>query len=248
MDASILVSEAEARLFADLAPEARGRIHGVNNGVDIDFFSPERRYDNPYPPGVLPLVFTGAMDYWPNVDAVEFFARDVLPKVRARLPNAKFWIVGSNPAEAVLALGKADGVVVTGRVPDIRPYLAHAAAVVAPLRIARGIQNKVLEAMSMAKPVVASPAAAEGIPAADGREFLVASDPDEFANKLTSLAEQSAHSSLGAAARAYILATYDWQKSLYKLDRILDLMPAGEAAGGLSSQPHPRRQIEGTRR
>ncbi len=225
MNAAILVSAAEAKLFADLAPEARGKIHAVNNGVDTDYFSPDRPYDSPFPRDVVPLVFTGAMDYWPNIDAVQFFAREVLPPVRSQVPNAAFWIVGSNPSRAVLDLARNSGIVVTGRVPDIRPYVAHAAAVVAPLRIARGIQNKVLEAMAMARIVVASPPAVEGIPGTSGREFLVAEDARAFAIHLTDIVERKAHGDVGGAARAYVLATYDWLKSLCKLDAILDGAP-----------------------
>ncbi|HEX2117507.1 MAG TPA: TIGR03087 family PEP-CTERM/XrtA system glycosyltransferase, partial [Alphaproteobacteria bacterium] len=181
MDASLFVSPAETRLFANLAPECAGKLHPVNNGVDTDYFSPERPYETPFPAGTRALVFTGAMDYWPNIDAVVHFAETVLPRVRNAVPDASFWIVGSNPAPAVSALAARPGVVITGRVPDVRPYLAHAAAVVAPLRIARGIQNKVLEAMAMAKTVIATPQAAEGIEGQDGRDLLVPPTADAFA-------------------------------------------------------------------
>ena len=117
-------------------------------------------------PGAAPVVFTGAMDYHANVDAVRWFAEAALPSIRAAMPDAIFAIVGSNPAPPVRALAGADGVLVTGRVADIRPYLAHAAVVVAPLRIARGVQNKVLEALAMARPVVATANAVQGIPGA----------------------------------------------------------------------------------
>jgi sugar transferase (PEP-CTERM/EpsH1 system associated) len=222
MDASVLVSAAEAALFADLAPESKQKIHAVNNGVDTDYFSPDRPYANPFAAGAIPIVFTGAMDYWPNIDAVQFFARSVLPLLRDSCPGATFWIVGSSPARAVLELKSVPGVVVTGRVPDVRPYLAHAAAVVAPLRIARGVQNKVLEAMAMARPVVASSQAAEGIDAVPGRDILVADTPDAMARHLIAVAREGAQRQLGPHGRSYVLATYDWQKSLYKLDVILD--------------------------
>jgi sugar transferase (PEP-CTERM/EpsH1 system associated) len=221
MDASVFVSPAEARLFASLAPESAGKLHAINNGVDTDYFSPEKSYENPFPAGTRPLVFTGAMDYWPNIDAVDFFARSVLPPVRESFPDAAFWIVGSNPSKPVLDLASQPGVTVTGRVPDVRPYLAHARAVVAPLRIARGIQNKVLEAMAMAKTVVATPQAAEGIEGAAGRDYLVAPVGEAFI-ALTKQALAPGAADLGAAARSYVLATYHWQKSLYKLDVILD--------------------------
>ncbi|HEY9145132.1 MAG TPA: TIGR03087 family PEP-CTERM/XrtA system glycosyltransferase, partial [Thiobacillus sp.] len=152
-DATLLVSCDEAALLQRRVPQACDRIGAFENGVDADYFSPARDYPNPYLPDVLGVVFTGAMDYWPNVDAVSWFAERVFPAVREAMPAAQFTIVGSRPTEAVLALARQPGVVVTGSVPDVRPYLAHAACAVAPLRIARGIQNKVLEAMAMARPV-----------------------------------------------------------------------------------------------
>ena len=124
-DASLFVTEAEAQLFRQAAPELAPRVGVMQNGVDSDYFSPEHTFDNPFPPGGPVLLFTGAMDYWPNIDAVVWFAGELLPKVRRQFPDARFWIVGMNPAPAVQALA-ADGVVVTGTVPDVRPYLAHA--------------------------------------------------------------------------------------------------------------------------
>jgi sugar transferase (PEP-CTERM/EpsH1 system associated) len=220
MDASLFVSPAEAGLFASLAPESAGKLHAVNNGVDTDYFSPERTYPDPFPAGARPLVFTGAMDYWPNIDAVDYFARELFPALRKAEPGVGFWIVGSNPAKGVLDLAGQPGVTVTGRVPDIRPYLAHAAAVVAPLRIARGIQNKVLEAMAMAKTVVATPQAAEGIEGEAGRHYHVATPGDAFISAVQQAL--GAPDALGSQARGYVLATYHWQKSLDKLDLILD--------------------------
>ena len=242
MDASVLVSAAEAALFASLAPESAGKIHAVNNGVDTDYFSPDRRYETPYPANTRAVVFTGAMDYWPNIDAVQFFSRTVLPQLREACPDATFWIVGSSPARAVLELKALPGVVVTGRVPDVRPYLAHAAAVAAPLRLARGVQNKVLEAMAMARPVVATAQAAEGIDAVAGTDLLVADSADALAKHLVAIVRDGAYRDLGARARSYVLATYDWQKSLYRLDAILD---GGVGAGIRAAAPadaagHPR--------
>src|SRR5690606_37263681 len=119
------------------------------------------------------VVFTGAMDYWANVDAVQWFVADIWPRVRAGAPHARFFIVGSNPVPAVQALEIHGGVQVTGRVPDVRPYLAHADVAVAPLRIARGTQNKVLEALAMARPVVCTSAAAAGLDFPAGEGFRV---------------------------------------------------------------------------
>jgi sugar transferase (PEP-CTERM/EpsH1 system associated) len=227
-DASLFVSAAEAALFESLAPESRGRVFPVCNGVDAAYFSPDRAYERPFPPEAVAFVFTGAMDYWPNIDAVQFFADAVMPLVRDRRPDASFWIVGSNPAAAVTRLAERPGIVVTGRVPDVRPYLAHAAAVVAPLRIARGIQNKVLEAMAMAKPIVATGPAVEGIGATQGRHYFVADDPKVFADCLVGMVNASRSHSLGAEARAYVLSTYDWDKNMCRLDAII---------GGISSDP-----------
>jgi sugar transferase (PEP-CTERM/EpsH1 system associated) len=215
-DASLFVSEPEAELFSGLAPESRAKIGFFNNGVDTDYFSPERSYDNPYGADEQALVFTGAMDYWPNIDAVKWFAAEVLPRVRAAVPQARFYIVGSRPAPEVQALA-GDAIVVTGTVPDVRPYVAHADVAVAPLRIARGVQNKVLEAMAMARPVVASPQAFEGIDASDGRELLVADAPEAYADSVIGLL-RSPHPAMGRAARASVERRYSWPAHLSKIE------------------------------
>ena len=218
-DASLFVSQAEADLFKHLAPESAAKTGFFNNGVDTEYFSPTLSYENPYPAGSLPLVFTGAMDYWPNVDAVQWFAQTVLPAVLAQNPGACFYIVGSRPAAAVHALANLPGVVVTGTVPDIRPYLAHASLAVAPLRIARGIQNKVLEAMAMAMPVIASTQALEGITANIGEEVLLARDSDEFISTISALL-QCPQNNIGQAARARVLANYTWNINLQRVDEL----------------------------
>ena len=218
-DATLLVSEAEAALLRSRAPRAAQKIGAFENGVDADYFSPERAYDNPYPAGTRNIVFTGAMDYWPNVDAVSWFAESILPRVQAAAPGARFVIVGSRPDEAVEALARLPGVVVTGRVPDVRPWLAHAACAVAPLRIARGVQNKVLEAMAMARPVVVSPQAAEGLRAEAGRDYTLARDEAEFARAVVAQLGQVADV---PAARQSILQRYDWRRNLARVDALFD--------------------------
>jgi sugar transferase (PEP-CTERM/EpsH1 system associated) len=221
-DASLFVSEAEARDFRRVAPESAGKIGHFYNGVDTDYFSPGHGFDNPFPAGCRGLVFTGAMDYWPNADAVTWFVREVLPLVRREVPEAGFYIVGSRPGDGVKALA-GDGVVVTGRVPDVRPYLAHAQAVVAPLRIARGIQNKVLEGMAMAKAVVATPQALEGIVAEAGKEVFVAGDASAQAGALLRLLrEPGTAGDMGDAARKRVAADYTWAPNLARLDALLD--------------------------
>ncbi|MGB8275226.1 MAG: TIGR03087 family PEP-CTERM/XrtA system glycosyltransferase [Alphaproteobacteria bacterium] len=227
-DLSLFVSQHEADLFRSLAPEVAHKVLHVNNGVDFRFYAPDQVFENPYResagPGPAPvLTFTGAMDYWANVDAVTWFVADVFPGIRRRLPDVRFYIVGAKPSAAVRRLARTPGVFVTGRVPDVRPYLAHATAVVAPLRVARGIQNKVLEAMAMAKAVVATPQALEGLGAAPGREIVVAGGASEFAHAVTALLEADGDTrrTVGGAARAHVLAHHDWDSELACLARIL---------------------------
>ncbi len=218
-DATLLVSEHEAALLQQRVPRARHRIGAFENGVDAAYFSPARDYPNPYPAGVQGVVFTGAMDYWPNIDAVTWFAERIFPAVRDAAPDAQFTIVGSRPAEAVLALARQPGVVVSGSVPDVRPWIAHAACAVAPLRIARGVQNKVLEAMAMARPVIASPQAAEGIRAEAGRDYILARGEADFAHAV--LAQLKA-AVAAAQARQCILDNYDWSRNLSMIDPLFD--------------------------
>lgn len=228
VDAALFVTEAEADLFRSAAPEVAARVGVMQNGVDADFFSPAQGGESPYPAGGPVLLFTGAMDYWPNIDAVTWFAREILPALRARLRGVRFWIVGMNPAPAVQELAAAD-VFVTGRVADVRPWLAHADVVVAPLRVARGIQNKVLEAMAMAKPVVVSAASATGLVAQPGKECEVAETADDYLDRITGLlADAMRAAAMGEAARQRVLEIYSWQAHLAALDRLL----AGHEAKG----------------
>ncbi|MFZ6843193.1 TIGR03087 family PEP-CTERM/XrtA system glycosyltransferase [Undibacterium sp. RuTC16W] len=220
-DASLFVSEAEADLFRQLAPESADTIGFFNNGVDTEYFSPEHSLDNPYHAQDLVIVFTGAMDYWPNIDAVTWFAQAIFPLIRHKHPDALFYIVGTRPAEQVKALAQLPGVRVTGSVPDVRPYLAHAKVAVAPLRIARGIQNKVLEAMAMAKTVIVSPQALEGIDAAIDEELILAEDENGFADAV-SIALEKTNTALEKAARLRVITRYNWDANLQKVDAALE--------------------------
>ena len=220
-EASIFVTEEEVRRFRSETSERADRVVAIRNGVDSEYFSPLHDLESPFAPGERPVVFTGAMDYWPNVDAVTWFAREVLPTARRRDPSIRFYIVGMNPEPAVRALASADAVRVTGRVDDVRPYLQHARVVVAPLRVARGIQNKVLEAMAMAKPVVVTAAAADALTAKRGVELEVATDARGFAAKVLALMDAEQASAMGRRARLRVLDDYDWQSSLKHLDELL---------------------------
>ncbi|PPQ38475.1 TIGR03087 family PEP-CTERM/XrtA system glycosyltransferase [Rhodopila globiformis] len=225
-DLTTLVSDAEAALFRRQNPGCADRIRGIGNGVDHRYFDPSLPQpvvfdaEGPIPKGPI-YVFTGTMDYPPNIDAVSWFANDILPLVRRVLPAARFFIVGANPGPDVQKLARLDGVFVTGRVPDVRPYLAHATAAVAPMRIARGIQNKVLEAMAMGKPAVVTAGALEGINAEPGREVILADTDDDFAAACCRLATTAEGAAIGAAARARIVRDYDWAATLSRFDDLL---------------------------
>ena len=235
-EASLFVTDAEAALFCHTAPDLADRIVSMRNGVDAEFFSPGREYPNPYPDRGPVVVFTGAMDYWPNVDAVTWFVHDILPVLHRARPAVRFYVVGMNPAPAVVALA-GPAVVVTGSVPDVRPWLAHADLVAAPLRIARGLQNKVLEAMAMGKPVVTSAASAAGLEGRPGLDFDIADGAAEFAERIdTLLGDAARRRKMGQAARARVLADYSWDAHLGRLDRLL-----GERPDAGQSQERARR-------
>jgi sugar transferase (PEP-CTERM/EpsH1 system associated) len=220
-DLCLFVSEAEAALFR--ARTGLANIRALSNGIDVDFFDPAADFPR-LGKGEGPLLlFTGQMDYPPNVEAVTWFARDVLPLV----PAARFAIAGRNPPPSVRALA-GERVTVTGAVADMRSWLAAADVVVAPLKLARGIQNKVLEAMAMARPVVASPAAFEGIEAEPGRDLLVAGDAAAMAAAIDRLLK--APGTIGAAARRQMQRRYRWDARLAPLAGMVDPSSRREAA------------------
>jgi sugar transferase (PEP-CTERM/EpsH1 system associated) len=220
---SLLVSEAEANLFRARAGLPNADIRALPNGVDTDFYRPDAvPAEAPHPL----IVFAGQMDYAPNVDAAAWFAREVLPLV----PGATFAIVGRNPSPAVKALA-SERVIVTGEVPDVRPWLAAADVVVAPLRVARGIQNKVLEAMAAGRPVVASPAAFEGIEADPGRDLAVADGAEAQAKAIRDLlADPAWAASIGASARRRMEEAYRWEARLAPLASLVGLTRRRAAA------------------
>ena len=222
-DVSSFVSGPEAALFRTLVPAHAAKVRGITSGVDHVYFDPALSFPPPFDTARANYVFTGTMDYKPNVDAVRWFATDMLPQIRTRLGAASFHIVGNNPAPEVRQLGDLADVHVTGRVPDVRPYLQHATAAVAPMQIARGIQNKVLEAMAMARPVVVTPDALEGIDAAPGREVLLAGDAASFIAACCDLATGTNGPAIGAAARAHVLAHCDWDTRLAAYDDVLGI-------------------------
>ena len=220
---SYFVTQNETELFRRLAPECADRVAVMCNGVDADYFSPAVDLPTPFADGEVSIVFTGAMDYWPNVDAVTWFVADVVPTLRAHWPRLRFHIVGRSPTPAVLALA-GPAVAISGTVPDVRPYLQHAAVVVAPLRVARGIQNKILEAMAMGRPVVTSGQCASAIDGAEpGRDLVVADHAEGFAQAIEKLlGENALGAAIGAAGRKLVVARYSWEAHLSIVDGWLD--------------------------
>ncbi len=222
-DASMFVSAAEADLFKSLAPRQADRVDHASNGVDLEFFNAKPTFDNPYDGQQVPLVFTGAMDYWPNIDAVQWFVREVLPLVRSRHPRTHLHIVGGGAGPALVELARQPGVSLAGRVPDVRPWLQHATVAVAPLRVARGIQNKVLEAMAIGKPVVVSPAALEGIDAHPEQHLLVADAAESFAAAIGRLIDdRELAARIGRTARHLVERDFRWDASLSRVSEALE--------------------------
>ena len=217
--ATILSSPYEAETLADLASDQRARIFSVSNGVDLKQFSSDP-FPNPFYAAEHPIVMTGRMDYRPNADGAKWFAREVLPHIRAELPNARFYVVGARPPASLRACAGTD-IVVTGQVADIRPYIQHASVVVAPLQIARGIQNKVLEAMAMGKTVVATQAATRALAVTSGVELWIEDDPKRFAAAVTGALNGADRLCVAQNGHRYVEAHHNWTRNLSAIDEIL---------------------------
>ncbi|WP_306253795.1 TIGR03087 family PEP-CTERM/XrtA system glycosyltransferase [Parvularcula sp. IMCC14364] len=227
--ASFLITPEEAEIVRTHPQAAPENVLTFGNGVDIDYFN-----QNAVQPGNVPqrdLVFTGAMDYEPNIEAVIWFAENVWGRLREQNPHLSWAIVGARPGSRVQALSSLSGVTVTGRVDDIRPWIAGAKIAIAPLQIARGLQNKVLEAMAMAKPVIATSGAAEGIGAASGQDLLIRDQPAEYVDAIKSLlADAQKRQKLGRSARVFIEGQFSWEAQLRPLSQRLDALAAAKDA------------------
>ncbi|MEQ8230815.1 MAG: TIGR03087 family PEP-CTERM/XrtA system glycosyltransferase [Gammaproteobacteria bacterium] len=220
-DATTFVSDEEREVYLAGDAAASNRVHAFRNGVDLAYFDPGQQHASPYDEAVRAVVFTGAMDYRANVDAVTWYAEHVHPQVCDRAPETRFFIVGSNPTAEVQRLGRRPGIVVTGRVDDIRPYLSHAHCVVAPLRVARGLQNKVLEAMALERPLVVTPAAIEGIPHEPSPRLRVCASADDYAAAVIDTATADENALKGPSSRQVIERHFSWDANLAVLDRLL---------------------------
>lgn len=213
-----LVSEAEKALFLNNYSAENTSV--IPNGVDLDFFKPGYIHDQKS--NTHELVFIGIMDYWPNIDAVEWFVKKILPLVKKEIPDVIFYIVGKRPPRRIRSLSGKNGVCVTGFVRDVRKYLARADISVIPLRIAQGIQNKVLESMAMAKPVICTSQALVGIQADAGNEIIVADTEKEFADAVIRLLrDEELKKRIGKMARRCVEKKYLWDQSFEKFDSFL---------------------------
>ena len=224
----ILATAAEEALLRSFAPWARTAV--IPNGVDLD--------DYGAPADARTVIFTGAMDYLPNVDAVQHFCVDIFPAVRRAVPDARFLIVGLNPAPAVRRLAELPGVTVTGAVPDVRPYYRQSAVCVAPLRIARGIQNKVLQSMALGVPVVATNAAARGLEARPREHLIVEDDPSRFAAAVVGLlSDGDARRLLAGRARTFVESRHAWPALLERVEALVIDAAGRRAAASPARSP-----------
>ncbi len=218
-DHSIFVTQNEAELFKQLYPAAT-KLTVMQNGVDFSYFSPDGSFKK-LPKETPVLVFTGAMDYHANVAGVQWFCQQAWGQIRQQIPACQFYIVGSNPTPAVQELADLPGVTVTGFVDDIRSYYALADVCVIPLHMARGVQNKALEAMAMGKAVVTTTKVAQGV-GAQGEHLVIADEVTQFVHAvLTLLTNKSQCKQIAESGRQFILHNFDWQKNMTILDTVL---------------------------
>lgn len=220
-DFSTFVSDDEASMFTSLIPKALdNKVLGVRNGVDTTYFDPQAGFKAVDHIADNSVAFTGAMDYWANVNAVMWFVENVWPLILNVDSTAHFYIVGSKPSAEIQALHGKRNITVTGRVEDVRPYIAQTKVSVAPLRIARGIQNKVLEALSMAKPIVLSSMAAEGIAKPISSDYQVEDSPEAMAQLICDLLAKEAL--VSESNRAFVVEHFSWESEMHKFSDLLN--------------------------
>lgn len=214
-DQAIAISENEKKLFSSYIPNKEFNV--VSNGVDLEYFSPNgENYDS------NKLVFVGVIDYYANVDCVTYFVKEILPLIKKKIPKVKFYIVGSNPTKKVKRLAKDKNIIVTGRVSDVRPYINQAGVSVVPLRIGQGVQNKILEAMASAVPVVTTTRGNQGIRALSGENIFVEDSPHKFAERVIELiSNRQLRKKIGLEARKFVENNFKWQKNLEIFEDVL---------------------------
>jgi len=227
----LVVSEAERQLFLEFCPDAP--VHSVGNGVDIEHFVPTGQSVQPHT-----CVFVGVLDYLPNSDAVTWFSLSVWPMIRQRFPDAEFRIVGRNPTASVRALAEIPGVNVVGPVEDVRPWLNSSTCAVVPLRIARGVQNKVLEAMACGRPVVCAPALLQGLDVESGLHLLRADSPEDWCEQIELVFnDQNRCEELGMAAGAWVELNHRWKACLEPLIELIHQPGSADRVRGFLNQP-----------
>jgi sugar transferase (PEP-CTERM/EpsH1 system associated) len=206
-DLVLAVSDSDRDTFADFVDAEKIKV--IPTGVDIDYFRPTPARQAPFS-----MVFTGSMDWLPNEDAIFYFAQSILPLIRKQISQAQLEVVGRNPSRKLQALAHtANGITVTGRVDDIRPFMAQSECCIVPLRIGGGTRLKIFEAMGMAKAIVSTPLGAEGLPVHSGKNILLAETPEDFSSAVVSLLRNPARrTQLGAAARKLVEDNYSWKK------------------------------------
>ncbi len=226
-DGVICVSEADALALRQLVPTLQPIV--IPNGINVEDYTLRDIPDDTGRAATATLVFTGKMDFRPNVDAALWFAGEIWPRIRAAWPEAQWMIVGQKPVERLLRLNGQNGLVITGAVEDVRPFIAGAAVYVAPVRMGGGTRFKLLEAMALARPIVSTTLGAEGFAVAAGRELLLADSPADFAAAVISLlADPARAATLGQAGRAFVQARYDWSAIVPKLERVYESRRAEE--------------------
>jgi hypothetical protein len=217
-DSVLVCTDSDAQQLFDIAPEAA--VHVVPNGVDSDYFQPMDEAIEPQS-----IVFVGSMDYFPNVDGVLHFVRQVFPALRERFPDIRLYVVGRNPTRQIRQLNDGEHIIVTGEVPDVRPYVARSSVSICPTRVPTGIQNKILLTMAMGKPVVCTVSASVGSETSL-QGLYTAEDRNEFAEMLAELLEDPGMArSMGAAARAEIVRRYQWSRILDNAQSLLEKVP-----------------------
>ncbi len=215
-DVVTCTSEVDAAVFERYCAE--DTVNVIPNGVDVTHFSPDHASED-----AAHLIYIGSMDWYPNEDAARFFAEEILPQIQKDIPDAKFTIVGGNPSERVQRLTDMEGVVVTGRVPEIKPYFSEATVFVVPLRIGSGTRLKILEALAMGKAVVSTTVGAEGLALRDGEEILIADEPDTFADAVTRLlTDRELRQKIGTNGRVRVEQDYDWRSIAERLHSVYE--------------------------
>lgn len=215
-DVVTCTSEVDAAVFERYCAEDTVKI--IPNGVDVTHFSPDHASED-----TAHLIYIGSMDWYPNEDAVSFFTQEILPQIQTDVPDVKFTIVGGNPSERVQRLADMEGVVVAGRVPEIKSYFAEATVFVVPLRIGSGTRLKILEALAMGKAIVSTTVGAEGLALRDGEEILIADEPDTFANAVTRLlTDRELRQKIGTNGRVRVEQDYDWRSIAERLHKVYE--------------------------